>query len=135
MYLALDAGFTSSASIEELGETHGAAGPMTVVSLLGLAKQQGQRGEVKTTRRKLAADAFLPTPDEAERIVAHAIELGVLEGIELDERTVHVRFPRWGDWQNRSADADRQAAHRAAQRAGSNGTGAEDRAGLAGGRR
>lgn len=122
MYLALDAGFTSSAAIEELGETHGAAGPMTIVSLLGLAKQQGERGAVKTTRRKLAADAFLSGPDEAERIVEHALALGVLDEIDLDERTVYVRFRRWGDWQKRAADADRQAAHRAAQRAGVNGS-------------
>jgi hypothetical protein len=115
MYLALDAGFTSSAAIEQLGETHGAAGPMTIVSLLGLAKQQGEQGAVKTTRRKLAADAYLSGPEEAERIVAQALALGILEEIKTDERMIYVRFPRWGDWQKRAADADRQARWRRSQ--------------------
>jgi hypothetical protein len=115
MYLALDAGFTSSAAIEELGDTHGPAGPLVIVSLLCLAKQQGQKGAVRTTRKKLAADAFLSSPDDAARIVDHALALGVLEpheGAGTDERTISVRFPRWESWQFRQQEADRKAAYR-----------------------
>jgi hypothetical protein len=113
MYLCLDAGFTSSAAIEELGEAHGPAGPMIVVSLLGMAKQQGWKGAVKTTRRKLADDAFVVDRDLVDVIVRQAVEIGVLEAIELDARTIHVRFVRWESWQKRLSDAERQALKRA----------------------
>jgi hypothetical protein len=121
MYFALDAGFTSSAAIEELGETHGAAGPMVVISLLASAKQQGDGGRVRTTRRKLAADAFLAGVDEAQRIVEHAATAGVIEIYGLDKRAIYVGFPRWDDWQPRAQAAARQAAKRAADRAAGNG--------------
>ena len=112
MYYAMDAGFTSSASIEELGETHGPDGPMVIVALLGMAKQQGAQGEAKTTRRKLADDAFIGDKDRVGHIVKHAVALGVLEAIQHDSRTIHVRFTTWMDWQRRLTDAERRALKR-----------------------
>jgi hypothetical protein len=116
MWLALDAAFTSSPSVEALGETHGSAGPMVVVSLLGLAKMQGAGGAVRTTFKRLADDAFLPGTEDARRIVEHAIDLGMLEELELNGRRVHVRFQNWGDWQKRAQNAERQARHRESTR-------------------
>jgi hypothetical protein len=124
MYLALDANFTSSASIEALGETFGPGGPLTIVALLGMAKQQGARGEVKTTRRKLASDAFLSSPDDAHKIVLAAIELGILAGLDLTDRTIHVRLVRWGEWQPRMSAAERQAEAR--RKAALNGSAPEE---------
>lgn len=112
MYYAMDANLTSTATIEELGETHGAEGPMVIVALLGLAKQQGGHGEVRTTIRKLTAGAFLSDPAHAGTIVEHAARLGVLEALDLGDREIHVRFPRWSDWQLRQKAAERQADHR-----------------------
>lgn len=119
MYLALDANFTSSASIEELGEAHGPAGPMTIVSLLGLAKQQGAQGEVRTTRRKLADDSFVIDQALTDRIVRQAAELGILEAIQLDGRAIHVRFVEWKKWQPRLSSAERAALKRARDKNGS----------------
>jgi len=59
MYYAVDAAFKSSPSIEDLGETQGPGGPLAMVSLMGLAQQGGNKGMAVTTKRKLAADAFL----------------------------------------------------------------------------
>jgi hypothetical protein len=116
MYLALDANFAAASTIEQLGETHGPAGPMVVIALLGMAKQQGARGQVMTTRRKLAADAFLSDPDQAHAVVRDAVELGTLRGIALDDRAIQVEFVNWGEWQPRLSSAERAA--RARDRAG-----------------
>lgn len=113
MYCAMDAGFTSSAAVERLGEAYGPAGPMVLVSLLGMAKQQGDRGAAKTTCRKLSEDSFAGDRKQVEAIVRDAIEFGVLEGIELDERVIYIRFVRWESWQKRLSDSERQALKRA----------------------
>jgi hypothetical protein len=117
MYFALDAGFTSSAAIEQLGERHRSAGPMVVISLLGMAKNQGAGGAARTTAKKLAADAFLTGgPDQARQIVLDAAEVGTLEVVEIGDRVIHVKFVRWQEWQPRLAAAERAAKSRAKQK-------------------
>lgn len=117
MYLALDSGFLNSPAIEALGETHGPDGPMVVVALLCSAKMQGAKGEVRTTRRKLADDAFVGDRDRIDKIIRQAVDLGLLEELAIGDREIHVRFPRWQSWQQRKDDADRKAAERERKRA------------------
>jgi len=115
-YLALDACFPHDAAIEELGETHGPGGPLAIVALLCAAKRQplaSLAGEVFTSAKQLAAEAHLDDRQQAMVIVGDAHRLGLIEDLSSgDSREIHVRFPRWKDWQERQRNADNQAAAR-----------------------
>ncbi|MDX6583008.1 MAG: hypothetical protein QOI10_2192 [Solirubrobacterales bacterium] len=120
VYYAMDGYFTQDAAIEELGETYGPGGPLAIVALLCMAKRQplvSNQGEVFTTARSLVAEAHLADREQARKIVDDACRLGILQGLDAaGDREIHVRFPRWSDWQERQRSAEKQAAYRDRQK-------------------
>src|ERR1700759_359868 len=99
--------FLTDPKIEQLGEKHGPAGPLVIVSLLSHAGQQEQGGAVERTFRATAHETFTE-PDAVARILSDAADTAVLTIESQDPRAFKVRFPAW----SRHQAAFRQAKAR-----------------------
>lgn len=112
-WLAVDAAYFESPTVEELGETHGPPGPLVFTALLTEAAQAGWGGRVRTTRRRLSQLTYT-TPEIVGEVIRHAAAIGSLEVVELDERRVEVQLVNWKVWQDRA----RKTVEKADQRHG-----------------
>ncbi len=105
--------FLSDDGIIDLGDEHGPGGPLVMVALLGLAKQQDDAGRVRIGWRRLAREAFLDDPALARNAVTSAATIGLLTIIEQDDRLVSLQFGKWGEYQrSATSDAVRQQRRR-----------------------
>lgn len=116
-WLALDQHFVDDERIVDLGDAHGAGAVTAYIALLCTAKQSGTAGTVEVGYRALARKAFLEGgAEQAERIVAAATELGLLESRPAGESRVEVTFPRWERYQRDPFRAHRNTTSTAPQR-------------------
>jgi hypothetical protein len=97
-WYAMSAQFLTDPKIEKLGEKHGPAGPLLIVSLFGHARVQEQGGRVERTFRAVAHESFIERDDVA-RILTDAADTSLLEIEEQDDQGFVVRFPAWQRWQ------------------------------------
>jgi hypothetical protein len=112
-WYAMSTGFLTDPKIEKLGEKHGPAGPLVIVSLFGNAALQEAGGTVERTFRATAHDAFIEREDVA-RILDDAIQLGLCHEVSRDVTGFVVTFPAW----KRHQATGRKAKERAAKKTG-----------------
>jgi len=108
-WFSMSTQFLTDPKVEELGETHGPAGPLVIVALLGRAKIANDAGRVSCSFRTLAHEAFTDRQGVAG-ILNEAAENGLLEILDMDDAEVKLRFPAFSRWQ----DAGRKAEEREA---------------------
>lgn len=97
-WYAMDTQFLADPKIEELGEKHGPAGPLVIVSLLGHAGLSNRGGRIEKTYRTVANETFTE-PAEVARIIKDAADTGVLAIETQDDRSFIGRFPAWERYQ------------------------------------
>lgn len=116
---AKDASWIDRDAIVELGEEFGPAGPLIIDVLSGMAKLENDAGRVFTGFRALARKCFT-TPEDAEKVVAHAAKIGALDDldVESDGRRFTARISGWQADQKKGRAADRDAQRRARTKAG-----------------
>jgi hypothetical protein len=115
VWQAQDAAWWRRERIVELGEEFGPAGPAVANWLECEAKAQNDGGRVKAGYRAIARGAFLPGgPEDAERIVSYAVEIGFLKEFEEGTRTFTASISAYKADQARAFSAARKAAQRAA---------------------
>lgn len=94
--------------VEMLGETHGPVGGLVWTALLCLAGLQEKGGEVETTYRALAHEAFSDA-ETVKAVIDSAIEAGLCHEVSRDVRGVVVRLPKWKTWQATGRKAKERA--------------------------
>jgi hypothetical protein len=105
-WVRLDLAFLDQDTVRELGDTHGPAGPLTLLALIVQANSAAlaglppeRQGTLSIRYRALARSAFLDGPDSARRIVDHLIELGLVERTADDDQQCALRMTRWTKWE------------------------------------
>ncbi len=93
-WYAMSTRFLTDPKIERLGEEHGPAGPLMIVSLLAHAGLQEAGGRVERTFRATAHEIFMQR-DEVVKILNHAIELGLCHRVSQDVTGFVLEFPAW----------------------------------------
>lgn len=111
---AKDAQWLQRDGIVELGTEFGAAGPLLLDALCGMAKLENDAGHVFTGYVALARVAFTD-PDVCRQVIERAVEIGVLDDFEPadDGRRFSVRVSGWQADQKKGRAADRDAQRRA----------------------
>jgi hypothetical protein len=118
-WFPIDQAFLTRGSIEELGEAHGAAGPLSLIALVAeanMAVGAGKRDNFDVVKwryrdlgRRIRVDA-----EEAEAIVRSAERIGLVKIVGEDDGAFTVRLLRWQEWHGRNAGAaNRKATERA----------------------
>jgi hypothetical protein len=124
-WVRLDVDFFDQDTIQDLGHQFGPAGPLLLQAIIIAAKKAKfggvspeREGVVSLRYRPLAHTAFIQDADEARRIVAALVRLGLLEPIEdeanNDERFT-ARLTKWKAWEPPApkTEAERKAEQRA----------------------
>lgn len=111
---AKDAQWLQRDGIVELGTEFGAAGPLLLDALCGMAKLENDAGHVFTGYVAVARVAFTD-PDVCRQVIERAVEIGVLDDFEPaeDGRRFRVRVSGWQADQKKGRAADRDAQRRA----------------------
>jgi len=104
--------------IRDLGERHGAAGPLLIVALITQAggaiptAKPGSFDVVEGRYAALARRVHINT-DEARAILATAADVELVELIETEDRRFKVRLLKWSKWHPKDPTAAaRQATRR-----------------------
>jgi hypothetical protein len=93
-WYAMSTRFLTDPKVEKLGERHGPAGPLIIVSLLSHAGQQESGGAVERTFRATAHETFVDRK-VVESVLDDAIELGLCHAVSRDVSGFVVEFPAW----------------------------------------
>ena len=118
-----DAAWHRRGRVVELGQDHGPAGPLVADWLMCEARSQNPPrtgdGSLKAGYAAVAHGCFLESVDQARRIVASCVEVGLLDDFgDLDGRTFEARISGWDADVNQPLEATRKAKARAAAEAG-----------------
>ena len=103
----MSAGFLTDPKVEQLGEKHGPAGPLVIVSLLSHACLQEKGGEVERTWRAISNETFVDR-GEVESIVEGATENGLCHTVSRDVTGCLLRFPAWKKHQAAARKAEQR---------------------------
>jgi hypothetical protein len=101
----------SDPKVEQLGERHGAVGPLVWVSLLCHAGAQEAGGKVERTYRATAHEVFSDS-ETVSAVVDSAVELGLCHAVSRDVHGFILELSAWKRWQA----AGRKARERAARK-------------------
>jgi hypothetical protein len=116
IFAAVDVAYLAQDTIIELGERFGAVGPLVWLALILDAKGTPKGPVPGVTEGRYAALARRCSTDEAtaSKVIKAAVEVGLLEAIDLGERRYKVRLLKFTKWEPKDAmGAERQARHRA----------------------
>jgi hypothetical protein len=112
-WYAMSARFLTDPKVEKLGEQHGPAGPLVIVSLFAHAALQEKGGTVERTFRATANEAFVDR-NEVQAIIATAVEIGLCHEVSRDVAGCVLTFPAW----KRHQATGRKAKERASKKEG-----------------
>jgi hypothetical protein len=110
-WYAMSAGFLTDPKVEALGEKHGPAGPLVVISLMGRAALEEAGGQLEATYRTIAHETFIER-ERVEEIVTDAIKSRLCHEVSRDVTGCVLTFPAWSRWQA----AGRKARQRAKEK-------------------
>lgn len=97
-WFAMSTRFLSDPKVEQLGEKHGPAGPLFLVSLLTQAAQQESGGMVEMSFRSLCHETFIDA-DKASAILDDVTELDIGHTLSRDVHGFKIELPEWKRWQ------------------------------------
>lgn len=112
-----DVFFLGRASIQELGDRFGPAGPLVFLHIIHEAKRAalggapvGKQGIVNRTYRSVARSAFLRDDTATVRaIVAACVEEELLELLsESTDKRMVVRLVKWNEWEPQDSSGARR---------------------------
>lgn len=116
-HVPLDVAFLGQDTIRELGDRHGAAGPLVVIALVTEAHAAipGKTKDFDVVEGRftaLARSAFIDS-GTAQEILRSAVEVGLVEVVESDLIRFKVRLLKWSKWTAKDPTA---ASRKAKQR-------------------
>lgn len=111
----MSAGFLTDPKVEALGEKHGPAGPLVIVSLLAHAALEEAGGQVEATYRTIGHETFIDR-GKVEEIVADAIESRLCHEVSRDVTGVKLTFPAWSRYQAAGRKARQRAKEKEAEK-------------------
>lgn len=115
-WYSMSVGFLQDPKVEQLGERHGPAGPLVIVDLLSAAALAGgETGEFERSYRTIAIGAHTDR-QEAEAIIASAVEIGLVTEVSQKGHGVSLAFPEWKKWQQNGRQAKSREAKKEARK-------------------
>ena len=112
-WYSMPVGFLQEPEIEKLGEIHGPAGPLVMLSLFSGAALAEDHGHVSRSFRLLATDAFTDR-ETAVAVISTAVESDLCHDVSQDSHAVSLTLTDW----DRKQNAGRQARSRAKKKEG-----------------
>jgi hypothetical protein len=116
LFAAVDVAYLEQDTIMELRDRFGAVGPLVFLALMLDAKSKPKGAVVGVTEGRYAPLARRCATDEvvAQKVLATAAEIGLVELLDCGERRYKVRLVKYDRWEPKDPTAaERQSRRRA----------------------